>query len=72
MFSGAIESAIRRVINLRIKAPGTFWKRDNVERMIFLRCQVIVGRWQTAWRRHCELMRKSLTAGDFSELQKAS
>lgn len=70
--SGSIESAIRRVINLRIKSPGTFWKRDNVERMIFLRCQVIVGRWETLWRRHCEAMRKCLHNGDFHVLQKAA
>jgi hypothetical protein len=25
--SGCVESAIRRVINLRLKAPGTFWTR---------------------------------------------
>jgi hypothetical protein len=70
--SGSIESAIRRVVNLRIKSPGTFWKRDNVERMIFLRCQVIVGRWETLWRRHCESMPKSLQDGDFHILQKAA
>lgn len=32
--SGAIESAIRRVINLRLKAPGMFWKEESVEPML--------------------------------------
>lgn len=43
--SGTVESAIRRVINLRIKGPGQFWKLENAERMIFLRSQVLSGRW---------------------------
>ena len=45
MGSGTVESAIRRVINLRIKGPGQFWKLENAERMIFLRSQVLSGRW---------------------------
>ena len=43
--SGIVESAIRRVINLRIKGPGTFWYRDNAEKMIFMRAQILTGRW---------------------------
>lgn len=43
--SGHVESAIRRVINLRLKAPGTFWKEDRAEYFLFLRSQVISGRW---------------------------
>ncbi len=43
--SGHVESAIRRVINLRLKAPGTFWKKENAEYFLFLRSQVIAGRW---------------------------
>lgn len=42
--SGAIESAIRRVINLRVKSPGMFWKRENLEMMIFLRSLVLTGK----------------------------
>ena len=45
--SGTIESAIRRVINLRIKAPGQFWLLENAEKMIFLRSQVLTGRWHS-------------------------
>ena len=35
--SGIVESAIRRVINLRFKSPSTFWNKDNVEGLILLR-----------------------------------
>ena len=43
--SGCVESAIRRVINLRLKAPGTFWTADMAEFFLFLRSQLISGRW---------------------------
>ena len=43
--SGAVESAIRRVINLRLKAPGTFWTGEMAEAFLFLRSQLISGRW---------------------------
>ena len=43
--SGAIESAIRRVINLRLKAPGSFWNLEFAEKMIYLRAQLLYGRW---------------------------
>jgi hypothetical protein len=43
--SGCVESAIRRVINLRLKAPGTFWTPDTAECFLFLRSQLLSGRW---------------------------
>ena len=43
--SGCVESAIRRVINLRIKSPGSFWKKNMAEYFLFLRSQLISGRW---------------------------
>jgi len=43
--SGAVESAIRRVINQRLKAPGMFWRRENVEPMLFMRAQALTSRW---------------------------
>jgi len=43
--SGIVESAIRRVINLRFKSPSTFWKCENVEKLIFLRAIFLAGRW---------------------------
>ena len=45
--SGSVESAIRRVINLKMKNNGTFWLEDNCERMLYLRCQFLTGRWET-------------------------
>jgi len=43
--SGIVESAIRRVINLRFKSASTFWKHENVEKLIFLRAIFLAGRW---------------------------
>jgi hypothetical protein len=43
--SGCVESAIRRVINLRLKSPGSFWKIENAEYFLFLRAQFISGRF---------------------------
>lgn len=45
--SGAVESAIRRVINLRIKGAGIFWTPEMAEAMLFLRSQFLCGRWAT-------------------------
>lgn len=44
--SGCVESAIRRVINLRLKAPGIFWKEKTAEVMLFLRSTLLCGRWE--------------------------
>src|SRR5437588_8799910 len=46
MGSGAVESAIRRVINLRIKGPGLMWEKENAEAMVQLRAAVLSGRWE--------------------------
>jgi len=43
--SGHVESAIRRVINLRLKAPGTFWLKEMAECFLYLRSQLLSGRW---------------------------
>lgn len=43
--SGAIESAIRRVVNLRLKGPGIFWKEDTAMSMLLLRSYYKSGRW---------------------------
>ncbi|MBD3321660.1 MAG: hypothetical protein GF350_11250 [Chitinivibrionales bacterium] len=43
--SGAVESAIRRVINLRIKSPSMFWNEDTAEAMIHMRSQLLSDRW---------------------------
>jgi hypothetical protein len=44
--SGAIESAIRRVINLRLKGNSMFWKEENAEGMLVLRGLVLSRRWR--------------------------
>ena len=43
--SGAIESAIRRVINLRLKGNSISWYKENAEGMMLLRCLVLSKRW---------------------------
>lgn len=43
--SGGVESAIRRVINLRLKGPGIFWHEDMVDAMLLLRSYYKAGRW---------------------------
>ncbi len=44
--SGAIESAIRRVVNLRLKSPCIFWNEDTAEEMLLLRSYYKTGRWE--------------------------
>ncbi len=44
--SGIVESAIRRVINLKLKSPSTFWRQDRLEHMLQLRCILMAGRWR--------------------------
>lgn len=43
--SGAVESAIRRIINLRFKAPSSFWLEQHLEPLAFLRAAFLSGRW---------------------------
>jgi hypothetical protein len=43
--SGAIESAIRRVVNLRLKGNSLTWYQENAEGMLMLRCLVLSKRW---------------------------
>jgi len=43
--SGAIESAVRRVINLRLKGASIFWKKQTAEEMLLLRSYYKSGRW---------------------------
>jgi hypothetical protein len=44
--SGAIESTIRRVINLRLKGNGIYWTEENAEAVFQLRAAVVSGRWE--------------------------
>jgi hypothetical protein len=43
--SGQVESAVRRVINLRCKAPGSFWQETTVSGLRHLRAAFKAGRW---------------------------
>ena len=45
--SGAVESAIRRVVNLRLKGPGIFWHEDCADAMLMLRSYYKAGRWNS-------------------------
>jgi len=43
--SGAIESSIRRVVNLRLKGNAIYWREENAEAMMQVRAQVVTNRW---------------------------
>jgi hypothetical protein len=43
--SGAIESTVRRRINLRLKGTSTFWEETNAEAVIPLQAAALSGRW---------------------------
>jgi hypothetical protein len=52
--SGAIESAIRRVINLRLKGNSIYWEEENAEAMLVLRGLVLSGRWNEVFAKITE------------------
>jgi hypothetical protein len=54
--SGTIESTIRRVINLRFKSNGMFWREENAEALFAVRGLWLSGRWDETLKR----MRSSL------------
>jgi hypothetical protein len=56
--SGAIESTIRRVLNLRLKGTSLFWEEANAEAVIQLRAAVLSGRWEERLERTREAMTK--------------
>jgi hypothetical protein len=43
--SGAIESTVRRVVNLCLKGPSLFWCRASAEAILLLRSYYKAGRW---------------------------
>jgi len=53
--SGIIESGIRRVINLRFKAPASFWDRENLQPLIYLRAVFLSKRWNNIWKNRLKL-----------------
>jgi hypothetical protein len=56
--SGAIESTIRRAINLRLKGTSIFWTEENAEAVFQLRAAVVSGRWEAILRHTREAMAK--------------
>jgi hypothetical protein len=51
--SGPMESALRRVINLRLKGAGIFWHEENAEAMILIRSFYKAHRWHELLRCAC-------------------
>ena len=69
--SGAVESSVRRVINLRLKGSSTFWTEEHAEGVLHLRAQAKSGRWReleqqvlaiTGWRPAARLRRAASAA----------
>jgi hypothetical protein len=56
--SGAIESAIRRVVNLRLKGPSIYWHKTSAEAVLLLRSYYKAGRWN-----HLEKQALTTTTG---------
>jgi hypothetical protein len=56
--SGAIESAIRRVVNLRLKGPSIYWHKTSAEAVLLLRSYSKAGRWD-----HLERQALTTTTG---------
>jgi hypothetical protein len=70
--SGSIESAIRRVINLRVKGAGMFWKRKNAENVIFLRSLVLTGKLRNACRKTCDIVKNMFNNNILKDLPMAA
>lgn len=58
MGSGAMESAIRRVVNLRIQGASIYWLPANVEAILMLRSFYKANRWR--------LLQRMATAPEFA------
>ena len=64
--SGVVESAVRRLINLRFKSAGQFWLEENLEPLMYLRAIVESGRWESfivAWMKGSHWLERG---GDFN------
>jgi hypothetical protein len=61
--SGAIESAIRRVVNLRLKGNGITWYAENAEGMMALRAAALTDRWKETLRHARETMSRDRCLG---------
>lgn len=54
--SGAVESAIRRLVNLRLKGNGLMWYAENAEGMLAMRAAALTGRWRESLEQVREAM----------------
>ena len=70
--SGTVESAIRRVIDLRIKGTGLFWKREHAENIIFLRSLVLTGKPRNACRKGMAIVRNMFNNNTIENLPLAA
>lgn len=70
--SGMVESAIRRIINMRIKGCGLFWLEENAELMIFLRSQVVSNRWQHCMQKRLEIWRNQFKNSEMQNVRTAA
>jgi len=52
--SGVVESAVRRVINLRFKSASQCWREDRLEQLMYLRAILKSGRWDDAMEAQLE------------------
>jgi hypothetical protein len=57
--SGAIESTIRRVVNLRLKGASIYWHQKSAEAVLLLRSYYKAGRWNLLERQAL-----AITTGD--------
>jgi hypothetical protein len=48
--SGALESTVRRVVNLRLQGPSIFWCRASAEAILLWRSYYKAGRWNMVKR----------------------
>ncbi len=56
--SGAIESTIRRVVNLRLKGASIYWHKKSAEAVLLLRSYDKAGRWK-----HLEEQAHTISSG---------
>ncbi len=66
--SGTVESAIRRVINLRVKGTGLFWGREHAENIIFLRSLVLTGKLKNACQKGLGIVRNMFNNNTIEDL----
>jgi hypothetical protein len=44
--SGAVESTVRRVVNLRLKSNAMYWQEENAEAIFAIRAALLSDRWE--------------------------